>query len=289
MRHYPCSVAAVVLLAVCSLGFAEDAAYPIKLHRDCKVGDSYNTRITYENSNATTLKAPPAAPKLKKEAFKGQLEGCVKVLAINAIGNASSFTIVVKKFADDEGKEIIPADQIIEVTRGEEEVTFALKGGTALSNEAKAILSFLYRPDRGASTDDDSFGTDKPQNVGASWPINAEASAKSAVSAGITVDPKDVAGSVTFKAVEKTSAGAPALRLAATMTVKNPKLSIPANATLESCTVKVTFGGLFPVDAAALAAESSLSMDMTIHMVRDGVNLERVAHMAQKEVITSMK
>jgi hypothetical protein len=68
--------------------------------------------------------------------------------------------------------------------------------------------------------DDEVFGTDKPQAVGASWPLNPEAFAKQSESGSHDpVDPKHVKGATTLVAVRDIPGFGPCLQLELNFTI----------------------------------------------------------------------
>jgi hypothetical protein len=169
-------------------------------------------------------------------------------------------------------------------------VTAKLAGGGEITDEAQKVLTAMihtYNPKQ--PTDDEVFGTATARKVGETWPINTESLAKSMTEEGLQMDPKSLKGTVTLKAVETVGA-VKMLRVAGTMDAKNLKPPVPdPSVKVESCDMTMEYSGLFPVDVAAPKGETSMKMNMEIHMSAGPVKVEVKGQNSQTETMTPVK
>ena len=145
----------------------------------------------------------------------------------------------------------------------------------------------LFSPIRSGG-DDDIFGSKVARKVGESWPLDSKGAAKWATGEGVTVDKKDVGGTMTLKGVENANGGK-VLRISGTIAMKNLKMPALPGATVQSCEMKAQFTGLYPVNFALPVVENEMSGDITMRISANGMNVEVKAHKTLKEVTTPVK
>jgi len=279
---------ALVILNIAATCWAEKESYPIQLHRAWKVGDIYDTHAILEQTEIATITLADLPPQVKTREIKANLQAQVKILEVSEHGKATSLELTVKKFTDETGKNLIDTDKVIAVKRDAEQSSFTSKTGEDVSEEAKSFLKRLYPPERGGTGDDAIFGDKMPRKVGESWPIDLEAGAKSFSQGGLTVDPKEMTGTTTLKAIEEVN-GEKALRIVGTIEMTNLKPPAPAGVTVESCSMKAQYSGLYPLNVSQPQAENEVTSDMTILMTGNGVKIEAKAQLRQKKTTTPVK
>ena len=149
MRKYLVGAVLVAMFLGCAAARAADDAYTIKLHRVAKAGDVYDAHQTYEETKTTTVTGQGAPPPTS-ETHKTDLQGRVVVGDVDDNGEAKTLTITIKKFVDGGGKDLVEAGKVLQVKRGETDVTFSIQGGDDLSVDASAALleSFFTYPFR---------------------------------------------------------------------------------------------------------------------------------------------
>jgi hypothetical protein len=282
MRTYSTILAAALLMAGAPT-FAEDA-YPIKIERPQKAGQCTNIKATYELANSTMITTSGKPDQSQVQTLKANFEYREDVDRTDGKGNATGLTVTIGKAEDDKGKILIDPGKVILVKRSSTESTFSTKDGSVLSNDAKQSLAMVFSP-ISAFTQDDTFGSATPRKVGETWPVNAQGAAKEASAGGATLEPKDISGNVTIKALED-APGGKALRIHGSLEATPAKGSAPQGVTLEKGTINITLDGLFPVDSTVPAALYELSSDMQFVLSNNSRRVETKTH-AVKRVTAS--
>ena len=151
----------------------------------------------------------------------------------------------------------------------------------------------IYEPIHDAdSTDDDMFGSTEKRKVGESWPVHADAMAKSISKGGMEIAAAAITGQTHLNGMESVN-GTLALRgVQAAIDMKDPKPSNgPPGMTMEGSSIHGEFTGLFPLDPKAPAQrKSQMTMDTNIRYQRsDGlVKMDITSHIVKKEVVTPL-
>jgi hypothetical protein len=260
----------LALLASAALGRAQE--YKIALDRPQKVGQRYTIHATGHTRQAAVINIPGAGPQNHGEEFTIDLDGTMKVLAVDEkSGQATKVECTVAKCLKDH-KPLVDAGTVLTAESKGGKTVFAKDGAEldAATSDALSVIIETHQP--GAPSNDQTFGTDRPQKVGATWPINANAAAASAAQSGITIAPDKIKGEGKLVAVKEVD-GKQALQVEATMNVAD--LSLPQQK-VDSGSVAATFGGLFPTDPAAFPLRSYQTMKMHITMTVAGPNGQAV-------------
>lgn len=226
--------------------------YTIKLQRPCKVGDRfvYVARGTFKSSSVT--KADGKEVRNASDSYNAELIGTLEVTAVGQRGTITGVSFTVQKCAMDRGGTISTLLNeglvILGKTEGTQQL-FQIKDNpqVQLSKETYYVLGQLIELEKGAYTDDDLMGTNKPQKVGSAWAINSEASAKSLAEQNLAVKPEDFTGTIKVTGT-KTIRGTECLTLAGQVEAKNVTPPLPPGSRVDKCTLKATIYGAFPVD-----------------------------------------
>jgi hypothetical protein len=195
-------VASLALMFFAAAAHAQD--YKIKLARPDKVGDEFITTVTTKSDQSTDATINGQAQPVKNDAFTAKLHGVLKVLAVSEKGGgATKVTCKVDTLTKD-GAEFYPAGTVITAERTGEKSVFTIDGDKVDDDKATvldAVIS-LESPDR-ASNDDEQLGTDKPQKVGDTWPIDSGKVAKEISDSGLPITGDEIKGQSKLVEVKK--------------------------------------------------------------------------------------
>lgn len=254
---------------------ATDKRYPIKFVRPVTVGTKYHYVADGAILQRMKMTVGGKPGRSSEDGHGIHVEGTVEVLAVNDEGEEAKVACKLDKcvrMTGEDEKELIPAGRVVTAVAGKEKTTFTLDEG-AISKEAEEALDLVLRlPEDDGYTDDDVYGTKEPQKVGASWPVNAEAMAKSAEDEDVKVDPKDVGGSLKLEAIE-TVEGVECLKISGSLSVKRliPKApeGLPPGTKVVNGSMDARFSGLFPTDLSKGSLSESMSMVMSNTLKRE--------------------
>ncbi len=175
------------------------------------------------------------------------LNGSVRVLRVNAIGEPVMFLLSVDKASLVNDKKDVPlnlAGAQIGVTYPGGKPNFVRRDGKKMGREATMLIAQLFPMPRGINPDTYE-GPGHPVKPGDSWPINTQAVAELFKKGGKGgVDPSKISGTVTFEGIE-TWEGVPCYHVVSTLTMKD--LTMPHF--LGSMRTDISQDLLLPADA----------------------------------------
>jgi hypothetical protein len=252
------SLIAMLLCALVASASAQD--YEIKLVRTVKVGDRYGVVATgtTEQHMTMTVAGQPAPP--RDQVMAANLTAKAEVLAATPGGRESKSRFTITKLtrtAGPQADEPLPAGTVVVAERVGTKTEFKV-GDAPVSPDVAKVLGMLIsmESDQGAN-DDVVFGTKARQKVGDSWPIDANAAAADAAAkAGLKIDPANITGTATLAEVQKEG-----LKIAGTMQMKDVGIPLPPGMAVTASAFTARFSGVFPLDAAKRAVNSTMSMD----------------------------
>lgn len=250
----------LVLLGSATLSHAEE--YKIALNRPEKVGQRFTIHATGHSKQAATFTVPGVGPQKQGAEFAMELDGTIKVLAVDdKSGQPTKVECTIAKCLKEQ-KPLLDPGTVLVAENKDGKTAFTKDGADLdpMTADALGVVIDTHQP--GAPSDDQMFGTDKPQKVGDTWPVNAEAASASAAKSGITIAPDKIKGEGKLVAVKQVD-GRQALEVQATMNVT--ELSMPQQK-VDSGTFTAQFGGVFPTDDAAYPISSSQSMQVHMKM-----------------------
>src|SRR5262245_17025144 len=173
--RFLCRSALVLGIGTASLSAEE---YPIKLDRPQKVGNVRRISASASRKMSLLMKSGEQTIKDDKQDVRAELVAVEKVLAVNETGRPTAVEYVVEKFECETpaGKHAIESGKVVTGKIDGDEERYELKDG-AMPDEVKNAFELVATlPSQ--SSDDVVFGTDKPQAIGASWPVGAEKAVK---------------------------------------------------------------------------------------------------------------
>jgi hypothetical protein len=250
----------LMLLAAASSGYAQE--YKVVLDRPEKVGQTYQIHGTGKSTQSVTVNVPGAPPQKEDNSFSVQLDGTIKVLEVGEkTGEPTKIECTVSKCTKDE-QSIVDAGSVITAETKEGKTAFTMNGMPVEPPVTQALEVILEVHQPGTPSNGAVFGTDQPQKVGATWPINAEAAAVGAAKSGLPVSKDAIKGEAKLIGVKEVE-GKKALEIAASMNVANLSGNVPEGK-IDSGSITAQISGLFPVDETAQPLSSNLTL--TIHM-----------------------
>lgn len=241
-------------------------AYPIRLTRPMKVGQQY--RWTADSTLLTTL--PGAAP----DTVSVRFDAVVQILGLDKNGECMEMAATVEECTARTGREkktVVKPGRVILVEAGKWKPKLTPTTGTLTIDEDVLLRSVLFVPRADDTTDDDVFGSAKPQAVGASWSIRTDQFVRSWAAAGYRLQAHNVSGNVKVKSAEVVD-GSECVRVAGRATIENflpPALDIPDGLPIGHATCEVKFTKLLPIDPSRQPLVDSHSMSVRFQLKRD--------------------
>lgn len=267
---------AIPFIAVLIFSIAAKAqTYKILIDRPEKVGDTYSINATGEVSQNATINVPGADPQKKSDAFKSELDGQIKVLAVDEkTGQPTKLQCTINKLTNS-NQSVLDAGTVVTAEDTSGHTTFTVNGMPADPTVAQVLELFLNTHHPGDQSDDNVFGTEKEQSVGATWPIDTAAAAADAARHDIPISKDDVKGEGKLVSV-KTVDGKEALEVHADMNVEKLRGDTP-NGKIVGGSMKVHLEGLFPTDKTRQALSMSQSMELHMQMSVPGPGGNQIA------------
>ena len=191
------------------------------------MGDAYHTNITGKVSQFATPTVGGNVMARQGGEFTFELLGVVTIDQVTeTTGEPSKLTCKVDQFNQD-GKPLYTAGTIITAEHSGKTPTYTVDGKPADAKAMQVLMAVLdlSGPDK-ATLDDETFGTDKPQAVGATWPINSDHAAKALSTGGMTVAPEAIKGE-NMLVRKKNIDGKPMLEIKSTLDSEGIKMTIP--------------------------------------------------------------
>ena len=245
-----------------------DKTYPIKLTNPSHVGDKFDYSASGWRKMHNEITVAGQAPVDQKQDLAVQAQGTIEVLAVDAKGVESKLAFTVKKFVRTDQNppaDILPAGAVVTAEAGnkpgEEKTHFTLAGGELTADQSTALEIILNAHAPNRPTEDETFGTDKPQKVGAVWPIDKAKLAEGSKESGIVIKPDDVTGQSTLVAVMPID-GKEYARVAVEFSVKDVQIPLPGGAKIESCKMDAKYSTLYPTEGARAKRTDSMEMNM---------------------------
>lgn len=239
---------------------AED--YKVVLSRPEAVGQMYTIHATGELSQTTTIDFGGGQPPQKRsDAFKAELQGTIKVLAIDDHTKQSTkIQCTVEKLTRD-GQPILDPGTVVTAENTTGQTAFTVNGNPVERSVAPVLDLLLSVHKAGSPSDDLIFGTDKAQPVGGTWPINAAAAAADTARDGLPVTQENFHGEAKLVGVKEVG-GKQALDIAADMSAENFSGPMPNGGTIEKGNMKAHLTGLFPSDPSQQPLEQVMVYDV---------------------------
>lgn len=239
--------------------------YKVSLDRPQKAGQTYTISATGNSKSNTVVTVPGQVPQNQNEAFTVALDGTVKVLAIDdKTAQPTKLEITIAKALRDNKPMFQPGTVI--VAENLEGKTVFTTGGMPLDQAAGAALDVIVSTHQpGEPSDNAVFGTDKPQKVGDTWMVDADAAARGSAKSGLPVDKNDIKGEVKLSGVEKVN-GKDVLHIEADLNVAKIAATLPNGPKIDSGTMKAHFEAVLPADDTSLPASESQSTQFHLSM-----------------------
>lgn len=245
-----------------------DEHYNVLLNRPQRVGQEYTVHATGHVKQTATFALPGEPPQVHVDEFGIELDATVKVLEVDdPAGEPTKLQYTIARFLKDQ-QPLLPGGAVFTAENKQGNTMFIQDGAAVDPATARALEVVIETHQPGTPSNDVVFGTDQPQPVGGTWPIDAEAAAISASRSGLPVTQDQLKGEARLAAVQNVD-GKPALQVEATMNVAN--ISVPQKR-VQSGSIAGTFSGLFPVDPAAMPIRSSKTITIHLSMTPDGPN-----------------
>jgi hypothetical protein len=192
------------MLTTAGLAHAED--HEIRLTRPMKKGDKYWLMAKGTRADSSVMTKDGQTVREDELTIRIELQAILEILEVDEAGRPLKEVLGIQYFVYGLGGELTEAmatgARIYAETVGFS-TEFSLAEGR-LPALAEAALDIVVSTYRGDVPDEDLiFGTVKYQQVGKSWPVNAEAFSYAMRSSGVEVNQETLEGAATLEGVEK--------------------------------------------------------------------------------------
>jgi hypothetical protein len=249
-------------------------AYPIRLTRPFKVGQQFRW-----NADATVINSIPApaaaaqAPAVA-ETVSLHLDGVVQILAVDRDGECTEMACTVDECTARTSKEkkvVVRQGRVILIEAGKWKSKLTAAAGTLTIEDDVLLRSVLSLPRVDDTSDDDLFGSPRPQAVGESWNLRPDQMVRSWGWAGYKLKPQQISGSVKVKSAE-TVDGVECVRVTGRARIEHflpPALDVPEGLQIEDATCEIKFTRLLPADPSLPAVQDSHSVSVHFVLKKD--------------------
>ena len=285
--------APALIWALLLVGAVRGEEYNIRLSRPDKVGDTYfqSVRAKFELHNMSRVRE--GLPRTQQEEFSVELEGTIKVLAVDEKNRqATKLSCIVSKLARD-GQPVFPEGTVVIAESRQGTTQYTVNDQPVDSPAAQALKEVLWT-NRGDTPDDDDtlFGTSQPRKVGDTWSVNPDAAVRAFSRDGVEVSKDRVAGTVGLTGVKEID-GKTFLSVAANVNITGLKGVLHDATVITDGTLSVRSDALVPADGQGKRASQSLHwrFDMQVdgftlsdEPLHVDVTMQRNASVTVKEV-----
>ncbi len=260
---------AFALTIVSTVGAAETQDLDIRLTRPMKQGDKYWLMAKGERADFSVMTREGRVVREDELTIRIELQAIMEVLEVDDAGRPLKEVLNIQYFVYGLGGELTEAmatgSKIYAETVGFDTV-FSLAEGPmpALARAALEIVISTYRGD--VPDEDLIFGTVKYQQVGNSWPVNAEAFSYAMRSSGVDVNQQTLQGTARLVGIEKLQ-DYECLRVEAQVEVPDFVMTdLPPGVEFKDGRAEIAVSGLFPTDLGLpkLQDKTSVKMEMVL-------------------------
>jgi len=208
---------AACVAGLCWAGFgsltssAAGKEYRVQFDRKEKAGQTSKVTVSGAHQQTVGMNGAP----MDQKAYKYELTATREVQKVDADGQAVQVSLTVAQCkvirGGKQADEVKPGAVVIVTSSGGKPRVEPKDSSVKLTDDAKAILGRAANVESAGGSGDKAFGTDKPRQIGESWPVNSKYIAESlskmlaAEIAGAgrfaavpTLKEKDVTGRVTL-------------------------------------------------------------------------------------------
>ncbi len=284
---------AACLLSACATSAPPEAKpggelaqlYAIRLHQPAEIGARQLQSSTLQARQTLVVRSGERVLHERRDELQLALRAEVEVLDVTDDGTPRALRYRVEDFTQttpDGPQSLLAPGTAFIVTRGAETPFNVVEG--QMSQEVQDYLGLLIPTHAPSANDDQLLGTDAPQPVGGTWPIDSQRAAAELETAGLRIAPQALTGQsrlVGVSAVDGVAYLEVRTELQATE-VLPPRL--PPGASLRRSQLNASFSGLFPADARGprLQDGAELSAEVVFEQTLDGQPVESQMRLEQQ-------
>ncbi len=233
--------------------------YPIHLTHPSQVGERIHV-VADDTSNKTFVQD---GTMVEKKHRLVHLDAVCTTVAVDDRGRTTRDHYDVTELSAD-GQ--LLATGPVDVTRArKEEDAVVLVSGAPPTGEIKEALRTIISARTGGASDDDVFGTQQPQAVGAHWPVNTSL-ARDDLFSSSGLDAATVTGDVWLAGLTRAN-DADCLDVRAKLALDGIRMpDLPKGAVIDQGHAVVDVQGAFPLDVNLIRAIETLTMSMEVRL-----------------------
>jgi hypothetical protein len=254
-----------LLLAVAGPCLAED--HEIRLTRPVKKGDKFWLMAKGTRADTSVMTRDGQVIREDELTIRIELQAILEILEVDYAGRPLKEVLGIQYFVYGLGGELTEAmatgSKVYAETVGfSTEFTLAEGRIPALARAALDIVISTYRGD--VPDEDLIFGTVKYQQVGNSWPVNAEAFSYAMRSSGLGVEQGAIDGKVTFEGIEDLREWRCQRITAAVRLPEFVMTELPPGVRFQDGEAEISVSGLFPLDPGLPKLQDRTSVKMEL-------------------------
>jgi hypothetical protein len=228
--------------------------YVVHLHRDSHVGDKTRAVVDDDKQELVVSRLLGARPEKSDKKTHSHLVATMVVQELGKKNDAQSSELTVTELWQTVNggprAVLVPPGARIAITRAKEKDDAKVTiDGQPASKELRETLDDLLTLTTGGPSDDEIFGTNVPQPIGAEWAPNIALAEKDLGEKGIVARPGGLTGKVKLVGTEQAN-GVECLDVEADMDVDGIQSisDLPPGSSIQNGRVSARMRGLFPVD-----------------------------------------
>lgn len=233
-------------------------AYPVRLSYAGKVNERFDFTNRVSQELITSISSAPPGSKPVVDTTGLVIEGVIQTLAIDSKGQPTKFSLTIRKFVRTDGKDtgpVLPAGTVV-IVDSSRATADNPDGGYAVANvklspaQLDALGLVTEAPKAETPTDDECYGTDVRQKIGASWPINVAKASKQPILDGWSASPEHTKGNSKLRSVDRIN-GNDWMTIEINILSDKGEGPVPPQAVIEKANLQIKMVGSSPLPATS--------------------------------------
>jgi hypothetical protein len=258
----------------------EGARYPIRLSWPAVAGQRGQIDAVSADEKSMRVVRADGSNGVESKHARVAVRGAYEVISVGADGRASKSVLSHALVAADAGEGPLPddppqelaSDARIEIIRGDADAIVTVDGHAASAELRAAIDEVIPLARTDAPPDDEVMGTDDPQPIGGSWPIESGLARESLTGEVLRVQKGAITGQMTLDSVGA-QGGVDCIEVVGSMDIEPFDLAqLPAGAHIEKGRVHVVTRIVVPTSPMPrLADEMTMTTDVAMTLPGRGL------------------
>ena len=269
----PCQLLALALLLLTVTPIpvvgAQEAKYPIKLHRPAVKGEVYSYAAVGRLSEQIDVTVDGQTAESQDNAYRCELASSVTILEVDGDGLPTELSITVYRFQKQGEDDQLALDLLGRGTEVHAKFTaegaeFSVGGKPVRDEVAEALgIVAMKLSSQFGETEDEVMGTAEPKGEGDTWELNRESLAAALASNGFHIAPEKLRSEGRLTSVTRAEGGeAEFLGIDVTVIGEGISPELPQGYATKSGTMTNTISRRFPTDPSLPCAGEEVSFEI---------------------------